>query len=285
MLVGSEEVCTILIIGIVVIIIILIRRRAVHRLMYTIDYDTANKRRDASKYLYVLGIKMKSDAATRDSKFLHLYFNRNMETLQLTPETMEALERSPNNVLMCKDWSDLAEKVKLNPMGICFSYDELNYSSAIEIVNMVKTLSKLVGVPHDIVITVDVSKDTDASIIKVLQKSEIFGIIPRACDFGWDECEKGAIAATAKIPYWPKHIIEQMSGAQSSVKSKSEDLGIQLTPRQTQILNLVLERGSSNKVIARTLNISESTVKLHLGNIFKKYGVKNRTQLAVFAKK
>lgn len=56
-----------------------------------------------------------------------------------------------------------------------------------------------------------------------------------------------------------------------------------LTPRQRQILALISKRGSSNKVIAKTLNISESTVKLHLGNIFKKYGVRNRTQLALFS--
>jgi DNA-binding NarL/FixJ family response regulator len=58
---------------------------------------------------------------------------------------------------------------------------------------------------------------------------------------------------------------------------------ISLTSRQTQILKLIRDRGASNKTIARLLNISESTVKLHLGNIFKKYGVKNRTQLALFS--
>jgi DNA-binding NarL/FixJ family response regulator len=46
---------------------------------------------------------------------------------------------------------------------------------------------------------------------------------------------------------------------------------------------MVVDRGLSNKNIARTLTISESTVKLHMGHIFKKYGVKSRTQLAVFA--
>lgn len=58
---------------------------------------------------------------------------------------------------------------------------------------------------------------------------------------------------------------------------------IELTPRQAQIVQLVKTRGVSNKVIARMLNLSESTIKLHLGIIFRKYGVKNRTQLAVSA--
>jgi DNA-binding NarL/FixJ family response regulator len=58
-----------------------------------------------------------------------------------------------------------------------------------------------------------------------------------------------------------------------------------LTPRQKQIFDLVVSRGSSNKAIARTLNISESTVKLHMTAILKKNSVRNRTQLAVFSKK
>jgi RNA polymerase sigma factor (sigma-70 family) len=59
---------------------------------------------------------------------------------------------------------------------------------------------------------------------------------------------------------------------------------ISLTPRQQQIFKMVTERGSSNKVIAKMLNISESTVKLHMSSILKKFKVKNRTQLAVFSK-
>jgi len=59
---------------------------------------------------------------------------------------------------------------------------------------------------------------------------------------------------------------------------------ITLTMRQAQILQLIQDRGASNKTIARMLGLSESTVKLHMGAILKKYGVKNRTQLAVFSK-
>ena len=59
---------------------------------------------------------------------------------------------------------------------------------------------------------------------------------------------------------------------------------VNLTPREQQILSLVQTRGASNKVIAKMLDISESTVKLHIGKVLKKYRVKNRTQLAVFCK-
>jgi DNA-binding NarL/FixJ family response regulator len=59
---------------------------------------------------------------------------------------------------------------------------------------------------------------------------------------------------------------------------------IELTTRQSQILKLIQERGCSNKHIAKILNLTESTVKLHVGGILKKYNLKNRTQLAVFSK-
>ena len=60
--------------------------------------------------------------------------------------------------------------------------------------------------------------------------------------------------------------------------------GIMLTPRQQQIYTLVAERGYSNKTIGKMLKLSESTIKLHMSSILKKYGVKNRTQLAAYSK-
>lgn len=58
--------------------------------------------------------------------------------------------------------------------------------------------------------------------------------------------------------------------------SNAENLGI--TPRQYSILQL-LENGDSNKEIARKLNISDSTVKKHISNLFKILSVQNRTAL------
>ena len=52
-----------------------------------------------------------------------------------------------------------------------------------------------------------------------------------------------------------------------------------LTRRQTEILNMV-RHGESNRDIARALNISEGTVKLHVSAILKRLGVKNRTEAA-----
>lgn len=56
-----------------------------------------------------------------------------------------------------------------------------------------------------------------------------------------------------------------------------------LTPRQLDVLAL-LERGKSNKEIARSLELAEGTVKTHCMAIFRELGVNNRTQAALRAK-
>jgi DNA-binding NarL/FixJ family response regulator len=221
---------------------------------------------------------------TLDNRPVHLYFGRDIDSLNITPEMMHSINSLPHKVVMCSSWDELPGYLKEKPTSICFSQTELEYSSALDIVNMVRTLCKLVDAPSDILIAVDIGKSTKHETIKMLQKSGIFGIIPRACDFGWDECEKGGNALWSKIPYWPKHILDQLPGANPAKKLPSVSSEVKLTPRQKQILLLIKERGASNKVIAKTLNITESTVKLHVSIVLRKFGVKNRTQLALFSK-
>ncbi len=55
-----------------------------------------------------------------------------------------------------------------------------------------------------------------------------------------------------------------------------------LTDRERQILDH-LARGESNKAIARTLDISHDTVKLHVRHILSKLNLKSRVEAAVFA--
>lgn len=55
-----------------------------------------------------------------------------------------------------------------------------------------------------------------------------------------------------------------------------------LTKRELDVLKL-LAVGMYNKEVGKRLEISERTVKNHVSNIFKKLGVTDRTQAAVFA--
>jgi len=55
-----------------------------------------------------------------------------------------------------------------------------------------------------------------------------------------------------------------------------------LTPREDQVLNLVVE-GKTNQAIAANLGISEKTVEKYVENIFRKLGVSSRVEAAVDA--
>jgi len=50
-----------------------------------------------------------------------------------------------------------------------------------------------------------------------------------------------------------------------------------LTPRQMDVA-IWMARGKSNKAIAKKLFICSSTVKSHLTEVYKKFGVTNRTE-------
>lgn len=52
------------------------------------------------------------------------------------------------------------------------------------------------------------------------------------------------------------------------------------TKRERELMVLIA-RGLQNKNIAHELNISENTVRAHIGNIMRKYHLHNRTQIAV----
>jgi len=67
----------------------------------------------------------------------------------------------------------------------------------------------------------------------------------------------------------------------SSLKNK---LGFKLTPSQFNVLKQI-QRGNSNKEIARTLHMAEGTVKIHCMAIYRELGVANRTQAAIAAER
>ncbi|HHR6079880.1 TPA: two-component system response regulator NarL [Providencia alcalifaciens] len=64
-------------------------------------------------------------------------------------------------------------------------------------------------------------------------------------------------------------------------QSQSESDAIALTPRESDILELIAQ-GLSNKMIARNLDIAESTVKVHVKHLLKKLNLKSRVEAAVW---
>lgn len=74
--------------------------------------------------------------------------------------------------------------------------------------------------------------------------------------------------------YVPPKLIQSSSLTQPA---RFNGLPFGLTPRQYDVLNLVVQE-KSNKAIAQELKMSDRTVKAHVGAIFKALGVINRQQ-------
>jgi DNA-binding NarL/FixJ family response regulator len=72
---------------------------------------------------------------------------------------------------------------------------------------------------------------------------------------------------------------EQTREADSS-PPEANDMSGQLTPRQQDVLDLLVQ-GKSNKEIAIALGLGEGTVKIHMAAIFRYFGVNNRAAAAV----
>jgi DNA-binding CsgD family transcriptional regulator len=73
----------------------------------------------------------------------------------------------------------------------------------------------------------------------------------------------------------------------TSVRSASDDLLDQLSPREVEVLALMAE-GRSNRAIADRLAVELKTVETHVGRVFTKLGLgedryENRRVLAVLA--
>ncbi|MCL4508578.1 MAG: response regulator transcription factor [Chloroflexi bacterium] len=93
---------------------------------------------------------------------------------------------------------------------------------------------------------------------------------------------RGAMRGEAALtPLLAAKVLEEFA-RQRQRESQSKDSDEGLTDREREVLQLVID-GASNKDIANTLCIAESTVKRHLHNILEKLHLENRVQAAAYA--
>ena len=76
----------------------------------------------------------------------------------------------------------------------------------------------------------------------------------------------------------PLAVPPDAAGSSASVQAPTPAL----TPREEEVLSEIA-RGASNKDIARTLSIAETTVKIHVQHILRKLELSSRVQAAVYA--
>ncbi|MGF6571083.1 DNA-binding NarL/FixJ family response regulator [Paraburkholderia sp. GAS333] len=124
---------------------------------------------------------------------------------------------------------------------------------------------------------------TSPGKVRELMDEGVLGVVPRATDpclivrafemvlLGGHYVPPGAVALDPPLP--PDTTIRVFD--EKNPPPRRARLSSGLSPRQEQIMRCV-HMGSTNKMIARTLGISEGTVKIHLTCIFQQLGASNR---------
>lgn len=201
----------------------------------------------------------------------------------ITSSTIDVVDSWPGLMsLLCQELchNDSADQditlVIFNKDSLAFPGTTLN-----EIVDAIRTISTISG-PKKVRIGILINDKCEQKFVQHLKKSNISGIVPNFKTFGDADFFDGLNTLLSGTTHWPDAYIVQR--IKSSTRSTVE-YGIRLTARQREIMTLVANRGLSNKKIAQVLNISESTVKVHISSILKAYGVRNRTQLALAGNK
>jgi two-component system nitrate/nitrite response regulator NarL len=89
--------------------------------------------------------------------------------------------------------------------------------------------------------------------------------------------------AANRAGHLPTRLGSETAGGLAGEEATSESSAGGLSRREILILRTLMD-GASNKVIARKLVITESTVKVHMKAILRKLRLKNRTQAALWAR-
>ncbi|MGE4051845.1 MAG: LuxR C-terminal-related transcriptional regulator, partial [Piscinibacter sp.] len=107
-------------------------------------------------------------------------------------------------------------------------------------------------------------------LLKDMEPEEVIASIGRAA--------RGELAVAPALTLKLANMLQ----AGGSGEPERRDLLASLTEREREILEH-LARGESNKTIARALDISHDTVKLHVRHILTKLNLNSRVEAAVFA--
>ena len=86
---------------------------------------------------------------------------------------------------------------------------------------------------------------------------------------------------TLVAPTITRRLIEEFCRRPSARDAHTKEL-VDLTPREVEVLTLVA-RGLSNREIAQSLVVAETTVKTHVARVLAKLGLRDRAQAVVVA--
>lgn len=121
-----------------------------------------------------------------------------------------------------------------------------------------------------------ISAQEEPAVVARSREFGASGFIPKSSSL---ETIQEAVRAVLDGDVWWPDLGEEPAAVSEAEREASAGLA-SLTPQQFRVLTMVCE-GLLNKQIAYQLNVSEATVKAHVTAIFRKLGVRTRTQAAL----
>lgn len=121
-----------------------------------------------------------------------------------------------------------------------------------------------------------ISAQEEAAVVARAREFGASGFIPKSSSL--ETIQQAVRAVLDGDVWWPSNIEDAVH---VSPEAKAASAGLaSLTPQQFRVLTMVCD-GLLNKQIAYELSVSEATIKAHVTAIFRKLGVRTRTQAAL----
>lgn len=133
--------------------------------------------------------------------------------------------------------------------------------------------------PEQVVVMLTVSEDSEDLTECMRLGARGFLLKNIHADFLVDAIRKAAEGDNVFSPEMTARLVQSLIQPNTPPAASALDA---LTPRELEILGY-LAAGHSNKIIARKLNLAESTIKVHVQSILRKLELSSRVQAAVYA--
>jgi two-component system, NarL family, response regulator LiaR len=201
----------------------------------------------------------------------HQVVRRGLRTFLELQDDIEVVGEAANGRAAVDEASRLCPDVVLMDLMM----PELN---GIEATRRIKELSQGVGV---IALT---SYAGDDQVLPALEAGACSYLLKDVSPEELVEAVRAAHRGEARLhPDALRTVMEAAMGARPGEAGREQDTPPDgLTERELEVIALVAD-GLSNREIADAFVISEKTVKTHIGHILAKLGLKDRTQLAIYA--
>ncbi|MFI9384890.1 response regulator [Kutzneria sp. NPDC052558] len=126
---------------------------------------------------------------------------------------------------------------------------------------------------------------SSAKVLVITSFTDPVAVLPAvragAAGYVYKDVDPPALAAAIRAVH-AGHVLLHPDVARLLAAGEAQPSGVHLTGREREVLG-ELARGRSNREIAKSLVLSEKTVKTHVSAILSKLGVQDRTQAALHA--